>query len=154
MDVERVDLGPALLIGLHEVVPMPRLTEFFSRAFPAAAAGTARLGLEVGGPAVALYAGPVDEHVDVTAGFLAPDPRWQGAPDDGLTATRLPEGRAVVTTHVGPYDTMEATYGELSRWLSDAGLRPRDVMWEEYLDGPDTEPDPSRWRTRIVQPVV
>lgn len=154
MDVERVELAPARLIGVHEVVATAELTEFFGRAFHAAAAGMARHGLDPGGPAVALYAGPVTDEVDVTAGFLAPDPGRHYGHDGGLTEVLLPEGPAVVTVHTGPYDALATTYGELERWMGEQGLTPRDVMWEEYLDGPDSEPDPSRWRTRIVYPVA
>jgi AraC family transcriptional regulator len=154
MDVERVELAPARLIGVHEVVAMGELSEFFGRAFHAAASGMARHGLEPGGPAVALYAGAVTDEVDVTAGFLAPDPQRHYGHDGGLTEVALPEGPAVVTVHVGPYDALAATYRELEQWMDAHGLVPRDVMWEEYLDGPDTEPDPARWRTRIVYPVA
>lgn len=33
-------------------------------------------------------------------------------------------------------------------------VTPATVMWEEYLTGPDTDPDPSTWRTRIVYPIA
>lgn len=154
MDVERVELAPGRLIGVHEVVAMAELTEFFGRAFQAAATGMARHGVTPSGPAVALYTGAVTEKVDVTAGFLAPDPERHYGHDGGLVEVHLPEGPAVVTMHTGPYDAMAGTYAELEQWMRAHGVTPRDVMWEEYLDGPDSEPDPARWRTRIVFPVA
>ncbi|EYR63713.1 AraC family transcriptional regulator [Actinotalea ferrariae CF5-4] len=151
MDVERVELGPARLVGVQETVPMDHLTEFFDRAFGAAAGGLAAQGAPPTGPAVALYRGDVTEVVDLTAGFVVP--LDAPAPGDGLVDVRLPEGAAVVTVHVGPYDTLEQTYAELGRWMAERGLAARDVMWEEYLDGPAGEPDPARWRTRVVTPI-
>lgn len=151
MDVERVELGPARLVGVHEVVPMERLTEFFDRAFGAAAGGVAALGVPPAGPAVAVYRGEVTDEVDLTAGFFVP--LDAPAAGEGMADVRLPEGPAVVTVHVGPYDTLEQTYAALGEWMTAEGLTARDVMWEEYLDGPDTEPEPARWRTRVVTPV-
>lgn len=151
MDVEQVELGPARLVGVHEVVPMTRLTDFFDRAFGAAAAGVAALGTPPAGPAVALYRGDVTDAADITAGFLVP---LEGpAAGEGMADVRLPEGSAVVTVHVGPYDALERTYAALQEWMSERQMVARDVMWEEYLDGPDTEPDPARWRTRVVMPL-
>jgi effector-binding domain-containing protein len=55
--------------------------------------------------------------------------------------------------HVGPYDTIQQTYGELQRYVADAGLTPGDVMWECYLSDPQSQPDPATWRTTICCPV-
>ena len=66
----------------------------------------------------------------------------------------LPAGRAVVVVHVGPYDTLEATYGRLLEWVAAQGMELATGMWEEYLSDPEQEPDPATWRTRIVAPVA
>jgi hypothetical protein len=42
----------------------------------------------------------------------------------------------------------------LSRGVAAEGLVPGEEMWEEYLSGPDTHPDPGTWRTRVVVPVT
>ena len=68
-------------------------------------------------------------------------------------AGMLPGGRVVEATHVGPYDTMEATYGEVQQYLAQSGLTPGDVMWESYLSDPELETDPATWRTQICWPV-
>jgi effector-binding domain-containing protein len=65
----------------------------------------------------------------------------------------LPGGRAVTVEHVGPYDTLERTYGELEAWVRDHGLTPAGAMWESYLSDPDDEP-PERWRTLVTQPLA
>lgn len=85
------------------------------------------------------------ETVDVTAGF--PVEGWDGDGGEVTVGTRA-EGRAVVTVHVGPYDTMAETYDALSRWCAGQGVTLASEMWEEYLSDPAT--DPSTWQTRIV----
>ncbi len=48
--------------------------------------------------------------------------------------------------HIGPYDTLSQTYGELMQWARDQGLRPGSDMWEQYLTDPGVDPDPATWR--------
>ncbi|RYV51724.1 AraC family transcriptional regulator [Pengzhenrongella frigida] len=122
---------------------MDALSDFFGRAFEAVAAELARQGAAPAGPPIALYRGPVTDTVDVVAGFPVGRPL---TPSSGLVAETLPSGSIVEAIHTGSYE-------DLSAWFREQGLTPSDEMWEEYLVGPDSEPDPSRWQTRIVYPV-
>lgn len=150
MKIERVEREPQPIVGVRQRVPMSDLSEFFGRAFAAAAAELARQGSHPAGPPVALYSGAVTDTVDVIAGYPVSEPVTPAA---GLVAATLPGGPIVETIHTGSYDALGATYGELSTWFAEHGVTPADQMWEEYLVGPDSEADPSRWQTRIVFPV-
>jgi effector-binding domain-containing protein len=150
MTIERAERKPQTILGVREVVPMTGFQEFFGRAFEAAAADLFRQGGAPAGPAVALYRGPATASVDVTAGFPVGQPV---TPGPGLVSATLPGGSTVEAIHTGPYDSLTATYAEVTSWIAAQGLTPAEEMWEEYLVGPDAEPDPSRWQTRIVFPV-
>jgi len=150
MTIERSTRDPQPMAGVREVIPMTSFTEFFGRAFEAAAAALGQQGVAPAGPPVAFYRGPVTTTVDVTAGFPVRQPV---TPGDGLVPATLPGGPTVETVHTGPYDTLATTYTEVNDWIAEHGLTPEGEMWEEYLVGPDAEPDPSRWQTRIVFPV-
>ena len=65
----------------------------------------------------------------------------------------LPGGRAVQVTHVGPFDTMQATYARLQSWMTEHGVQPAVGMWECYLSDPAVERDPAKWQTRIICPI-
>lgn len=71
-------------------------------------------------------------------------------PSDGVRGSNLPGGDVAVTTHIGPYDDLEATYEALGTWLESRTAAPAGDAWEVYFTGPD-EP-PSQWRTDIYQP--
>ena len=68
----------------------------------------------------------------------------------GLTMTA---GSAVVAWHVGPYDKLPEAHERIEAYLKENGLERRGAFWEEYWTDPGMEPDPSKWRTRIVTPV-
>lgn len=151
MDAATIELHPTTILGVHETVPMPELTAFFSRAFGTAADAIAAQGTHPAGPPVAVYSGTPTSTVDVTAGFPV-----EGSVTEfpGTLLLPLPTGRAAVITHHGSYESLATTYDVLSRWMRKHGLVPTELMWEEYLVGPETTKDPTGWVTRIINPVA
>jgi effector-binding domain-containing protein len=71
-------------------------------------------------------------------------------PTDRVIITSLPGGRAVTTTHVGPYDTLDTTWDRARAWMSEQGLICTAAPWEAYLTGPD---DPGPPVTEIFWPI-
>lgn len=69
-----------------------------------------------------------------------------------LVAGELPAGRAVVATHVGPYEGLPASWHAVQAWIEARELSTRSAPWEEYLDDCSVTPE-AELRTRIVWPV-
>lgn len=137
--------------ALRESVAMDALTEFFSRAFATVAAEPQKQNVQLAGPPFALYRGMPTQTVDVEAGFSI-----SGEFSDTKTVVggALPDTDAFEAIHPGPYDTLDRTYTAIREGMKSAGRTPSDTMWEFYLNGPSTEPDPLKWQTRIVWPVA
>lgn len=75
-------------------------------------------------------------------------------PEKGrVKPSRLPAGPAVVAWHVGPYEQLGRTHERIEKYMAEQGLEQRAPAWEEYWTDPGMEPDPSKWRTKIVMPV-
>lgn len=151
MDAATILLQPTTILGVHEIVPLQQLTAFFSRALETAAAAIAAQGTHPAGPPVAVYRGTPTGTVDVTAGFPVESTVTE-AP--GTVLLPLPAGRAAVITHHGSYASLPTTYDVLGRWMRKHGLAPAPLMWEQYLVGPESTPDPADWVTRVVNPVA
>jgi effector-binding domain-containing protein len=150
MEIVRGTREAQEIMGLHESVRMEDLGDFFPRAMTAAGEALAARGVTPAGPPVAFYQGMAEEKFDVTAGFPVPA---GAAPSGDVVVTTLPGGATVEAIHQGAYDDLSTTYDELTTWFTGSGLTLPTVMWEEYLVGPESEADPSRWQTRIVYPV-
>lgn len=151
MKAERIELKPGTMMGVHEVVPMNALTDYFGRAFTISAAELGKQGAFPAGPAIALYHGKPTDTVDVTAGFPVTQPVTS---TPAAVVVPLPGGPAIATVHTGSYDAMTETYDALMAWITEQNLTMSDDMWEEYLTGPESDPDPSTWKTRIVWPLA
>jgi effector-binding domain-containing protein len=73
-------------------------------------------------------------------------------PDGEVRSSSLPGGMVATTMHIGSYDQMEPGYEALSAWVKERGQELAGDAWEVYLSDPAAEPDPTKWRTEIVQP--
>jgi effector-binding domain-containing protein len=146
-----LDLPEQHTVGIRRTVRMDALVEFFDSVYGQVFAAMQEAGVAPTGAPFARYRGEIGETADIEGGFPVAEP----FPASGeLVAGSLPAGRAVEAVHVGPYDTLVATYAELEGWLADQGLRAGSELWEVYDSGPASDPDPATWRTRLVQPVV
>lgn len=86
---------------------------------------------------------------EIEAGFPVPGPFPTG---DGVELSTLPAGPAAVVWHVGPYEDMEPAYEALLAWISEHGGTLTGSAWEVYHSDPKEEPEPTTWRTEIIQP--
>jgi effector-binding domain-containing protein len=147
--VEEITLAPRVVVGLRETVAVNELSAFFTHAIPAVAAELARVGTRPAGAPVAVYRHEHGQQFDVTVGFPVDE-----APEstEALVREELPGGRAARAVHAGPYETLSETYSGLGRWFAERKLTPPEVMWEEYLVGPESG-DELAYRTRVVYPV-
>ncbi len=61
-------------------------------------------------------------------------------------AGQLPATTVARTIYHGPYEGLGAGWGELMAWIEAAGHRPASDLWEHYVAGPESGPDPATWR--------
>jgi effector-binding domain-containing protein len=66
----------------------------------------------------------------------------------------LPESRVARTVYHGPYEGLGAAWGEFNAWIASNGHEPAQDLWECYVAGPETSPDPATWRTELNRPLV
>ncbi len=154
------DIRPAQLkeqptAVVRETVPMNALRDFFGRAFGAVTGAVQQQHVQLAGPPFALYRGKPTDVVDVEAGFpLAAPFTNAGGEETEVTAGTLPAGRAYEAMHVGPYESLQHTYGAIRARMQADGASPGEAMWEYYLTDPGAEPDPAKWQTLVVWPVA
>jgi effector-binding domain-containing protein len=118
----------------------------FGRVF----AAIGKAGVVPAGPVFARYFEFSDQSVDFECGVTVAMP-FPGEGD--VQPGELGGGVAAVGMHIGPYDTLAQTYGQLQAWIASQGRQPGSSMWEVYLTDPEEEPDAARWRTEVYWPV-
>ncbi len=148
---ELINLEPTTVAVVHETVPMSELIGFFDRAFHTVMGAVEAQGVAITGPPFAMYYRMPTDTVDLAAGFPTESPI---ASTGGVEASELPGGQAAQLLHVGSYDSLAEAYGRITKWMSEHGHRPAEVMWESYLNEPSPDGDPNANQTLITVPVA
>jgi len=81
-----------------------------------------------------------------------------------VTAPITPAGRVqpgelraatvVRTVFHGGYEGLPAAWGEFEAWIAAEGLTTAPDLWECYVAGPESSPDPSAWKTELNHPLA
>lgn len=72
---------------------------------------------------------------------------------EGVSKGLIPAGECVWATHYGAYESLAETWDKMERYMAYHKLTPRWSPYEVYVTDPMTEPDTSKWETRIVYPI-
>ena len=65
----------------------------------------------------------------------------------------IPAMTVARAVYEGPYEGLATAWREFHDWISAQGHHPRPNLLECYLAGPDSNSDPDRWRTELIQPL-
>lgn len=57
------------------------------------------------------------------------------------------------TVYHGGYEGLGAAWGEFLAWVATGGHTPAADLFERYLVGPESSPNPADWRTELNQPL-
>jgi effector-binding domain-containing protein len=71
-----------------------------------------------------------------------------------VVLAELPAGRVACTAYRGSYEGLGAAWGELMNWIDNEGLATQAGLWECYVSGPESSPDPAQWRTDLYKPLA
>jgi effector-binding domain-containing protein len=76
------------------------------------------------------------------------------SPVGRVTMGQLPAARVARTVYHGPYEGLPAAWREFEAWIAAEGHKPAPDLWECYVAGPESGPDPGTWRTELNRPLV
>lgn len=67
---------------------------------------------------------------------------------------KLPAMKVARTVYHGPYEGLGDAWGEFLDWITAKGHKPAEDLYECYLAGPESSPDPANWRTEFTKPLA
>jgi effector-binding domain-containing protein len=145
-------------VSIRSRVSMAQLGVVLPPLAPQVYGWLAQRGIEPAGPCFWKY-NVVDMDSDLEVEVAVPvaeNPETDGQ----LRADVLPAGKYAFATYVGHPDGLEGATRDLLAWAEAAGLNwdvvesDGDERWvarlEEYLNGPDDQPDLDKWETNLI----
>ena len=73
------------------------------------------------------------------------------APAGRMKAGQPPATTVARTVYHGAYEGLGAAWGD---WIAANGHTPAPDLWECYVAGPESNPDPATWRTELNRPLA
>ncbi len=58
------------------------------------------------------------------------------------------------TVYHGPYESLGDAWSEFLDWITVNGHTPAPDLYECYVAGPESSPDPANWRAELTKPLT
>ncbi len=136
---------------IHLTIPRAEMGSAMGPAMQELGAVLAAQGIAPAGPMLTHHLRMDPGTFDFEVGFPVATPV---AATGRVRSGELPAARVARTVYHGPYEGLHSAWGELDRWLAEQGLTKGPTLWESYVVGPETDPDPSTWRTELNRPLA
>ena len=65
-----------------------------------------------------------------------------------------PAIKVVRTVYHGSYEGLDGAWREFTGWMEANGHKTEGDLYECYVVGPESTPDPANWRTELSRPVI
>jgi effector-binding domain-containing protein len=152
IDTPRITQTIARRIAVIQVtVPRSEIQKVMGPAIREVLAAVAAQGIAIEGPVFSHHFRMDPQVFDFEVGVpvsqsVAPEGRVR----PGELASRI----VAATVYHGPYEGLAAAWGELRAWIDNTAQDPAEDLWESYIAGPESSPDPANWRTELNQPLI
>jgi effector-binding domain-containing protein len=147
--ITRVDAQPAAVIRLT----IPR-AEMRTVMGPAIAELMAAVRLQGVGPTGPMFSHHFAMHPDTFDFEIGVPVSGPVTPAGRVQPGSLPAGRVARAVLVGDYSGLPGGWSGFLDWVRAHRFAAAPDLWEVYLKGPESDPDPASWRTELNQPLL
>ena len=145
-----IETSPQTIAILRLTVPREEIQNVMGAGLRELTAAVAAQGVAVSGPWFTHHLRMPAEVFDFEIGVPIAEPVSAAG---RMRPGQWPALRVARTVYHGPYEGLGAAWGELIAWIAAEGHTPVPELWECYLAGPESGPDPAKWRTQLDRPL-
>jgi effector-binding domain-containing protein len=135
---------------LHVTVPRSEIQKVMGPGLAELKAAVAAQGVAVTGPWFTHHLKMDPAVFDFEIGVPVAKPI---SPAGRVRPGTWPAARIARTVHRGGYEKLGDAWGAFNQWAEAQGLRPAEDLWERYVTGPESGPDPGAYRTELIRPL-
>jgi effector-binding domain-containing protein len=141
---------PALIYaGIRDTVPMDTIQAFFAYGFSKIKDAVQKSGTVPGSRPVSLTFlwDETNKKADIAAALQIPETRKF---DNNLQVFKLAGGKALEIEYFGIYDSIGSAHLAMGDYMKEKKLQVIPPVIEQYITDPKTEPDTSKWLTKVI----
>jgi effector-binding domain-containing protein len=152
IDTPRITQSPALLAAvIHLTIPREEIRNVMGPGIGELMATVAAQGVGPAGPVFSRHFRMDPAIFDFEIGVPVTGPV---APAGRVKPGQLPATTVARTVYHGGYEGLGPAWGEFDAWIAANGHTPGPDLWECYVAGPESNPDPANWRTELNRPLI
>ena len=140
---------PAAVIRF--TIPREKIREVMGPAIQEVLAVTQQHGVGIAGPVFSRHFRMDPEVFDFEVGVVVSGPV---KPEGRVKPGELPGGKVIRTVYHGGYEGLPGAWTEFQAWIDGSDLQTTEAFWECYAAGPESGPDPAKWRTELNRPLA
>ena len=135
---------------IHLTVPRSQISEVMGPAIGEVMATVQAQGIAMTGPVFSYHFRMDPDTFDFEVGVPVATPV---APSGRVISSVLPARRVARTVYHGGYEGLGDAWSQLNDWIASEGHGTAPDLWERYLVGPESGPDPAAWTTELNRPL-
>lgn len=149
LQIVQTEARPAAVIRI--TIPRAEIKAVMEPAIAELIGGLAAQGIAPAGPLYTYHLKTDADTFDFELGVPVDGPL---AAAGRIAASQLPAARVARTVYRGPYEGLYDAWKAFGALVAAAGHTPTNGVWECYVAGPESSPDPADWRTELNLPLA
>jgi effector-binding domain-containing protein len=148
-DVKEMNFPSTTYALYRQVVKMNEIQKFFALNLQPIFSEIQKSGVTPGVPTGLYYSWDKEkQETDLAAAIPVPAGTTMNEPT--ITIETINASKALFIDYYGSYDKLSTAYESFDKYLADKNLKQKFPVIEQYITDPQTEPDPSKWQTKII----
>lgn len=146
--IQEIDFTGRYFVAVRDKIGIDEIHDFYRKNFPSLGLKLASKNIEMKGHPSGLFYDWDEKKNLVELAAAAP----VGSKTDlggEFESVELIPGRALLINYYGAYQDVGNAHHAMEDYLKEKGLRAKIPAIEEYVTDPSTEPDTSKWLTKI-----
>ena len=145
LNSEIIEIKPQASLSVRTRTSHQNLPETIGKSYEAIQKHINVTGAKCTGDPFVFYYNMDMNDLDVEIGFPV-EKEHEGAGD--IKSSKIPGGKVIMFTHVGPYSDLGITYNEIMAYINENKVETTGVVCESYPNDPAATP-PAKLRTDI-----
>ncbi len=147
--IKSMDFPGKSYLAIRETVNMGDMGAFFANSYGAIMAAVGKNKLEMDGMPSGIYYSWDEENQKSDMAAAIPVKGGADAASGSIQHLEIPEGKCVTIDYFGSYEGAGEAHYAMDDYFKENGLEPSTLVMEEYITDPSSEPDTSKWHTKI-----
>jgi len=148
--VETITTSPAKVMSMKVTTNGSAFNDVLDKSYGIIMESMKKQGIMQTGPSYAIYYKWSPDTVIMEPGVVVDK---AGKNDGEVLASEMQPVKAIKVDYYGDYPGTEKAHYFMDEWAKQNNVTISGPPWEEYYTDPKTEPDTSKWLTRIYYPV-